>query len=45
MNVPAKRIREALEPLTGSLRDHDSLFDLVGDARFALLGEATPVSP
>jgi erythromycin esterase-like protein len=33
-------IREA-EPLTGSASDYDSLLDLVGDARFVLLGEAS----
>ncbi len=41
MNVLAKRIREAAEPLTGSPRDYDRLLDLVGDAHFVLLGEAT----
>jgi erythromycin esterase-like protein len=41
MNVRAKRIRESAEPLTGSPRDYDSLLDLVGDAHFVLLGEAT----
>src|SRR3712207_5498791 len=29
------------EPLTGSPEDYDSLLDLVGDARFVLLGEAS----
>ncbi len=36
-----KLIREACEPLTGSLRDYDPLLNRVGDARFVLLGEAT----
>lgn len=34
-------IREVGEPLVGSPSDYDSLLDLVGDARFVLLGEAS----
>ena len=34
-------IREAAHPLIGGPRDYDPLLDLVGDARFVLLGEAT----
>jgi erythromycin esterase-like protein len=34
-------IRAAARPLTGGKRDYDALLDLVGDARFVLLGEAT----
>ncbi len=34
-------IREAVEPLTGSASDYDSLLDLVGEARLVLLGEAS----
>jgi erythromycin esterase-like protein len=41
MNVLPKLIREAAEPLTGSPSDYDPLLDLVGDAHFVLLGEAT----
>ena len=41
MNMLPKLIREAAEPLTGSPRDYDPLLDLVGDAHFVLLGEAT----
>ena len=41
MNILPKLIREAAEPLTGSPRDYDPLLDLVGDAHFVLLGEAT----
>jgi erythromycin esterase-like protein len=41
MNDLPKLIREAAEPLSGTSRDYDSLLDLVGDARFVLLGEAT----
>ena len=33
-------IREAVQPLTGSARDYDSLLALIGGARF-LLGEAS----
>ena len=35
-------LRNAARPLTGGDRDYDALLDLVGDARFVLLGEATP---
>ncbi len=34
-------VRESARPLTGSARDYDALMDVVGDARFALLGEAS----
>jgi hypothetical protein len=34
-------LREAIESLSGSPIDYDSLLDLVGDARFVLLGEAS----
>jgi len=34
-------LRAAAIPLTGGERDYDALLDLVGDARFVLLGEAT----
>jgi erythromycin esterase-like protein len=34
-------LRAAAHPLTGDTRDYDPLLDLVGDARFVLLGEAT----
>src|SRR4051812_11988021 len=34
-------IRAAARPLTGGAHDYDALLDLVGDARFVLLGEAT----
>jgi erythromycin esterase-like protein len=34
-------LRNAARPLTGGARDYDALLDLVGDARFVLLGEAT----
>lgn len=34
-------VQEAAQPLTGSSRDYDALLDLVGDASFVLLGEAS----
>jgi erythromycin esterase-like protein len=34
-------ISAAARPLTGAPNDYDALLDLVGDARFVLLGEAT----
>src|SRR3954449_912005 len=34
-------IRSAALPLSGAPGDYDALLDLVGDARFVLLGEAT----
>jgi erythromycin esterase-like protein len=34
-------VRQAAYPLTGAATDYDALLDLVGDARFVLLGEAS----
>jgi erythromycin esterase-like protein len=34
-------LREKLYPLPGTAQDYDRLMDLVGDARFVLLGEAS----
>ena len=34
-------IRAAAHPLTGAASDYDPLLDLIGDARFVLLGEAS----
>ena len=34
-------IRDAAMPLTGSSHDYDPLLDIIGNARFVLLGEAT----
>jgi erythromycin esterase-like protein len=34
-------VREAAHPLTGAAHDYDSLLELVGDARFVLIGEAS----
>ena len=36
-----KAVREAAYPLAGTARDYDALMDLVGEARFVLLGEAS----
>ena len=37
----ASFLRSAARPLSGGEHDYDALLDLVGDARFVLLGEAT----
>src|SRR5436189_2334134 len=37
----AEFVREIAQPLSGDANDHDGLLDLIGDARFVLLGEAT----
>src|SRR5919108_5531448 len=34
-------VQQAAHPLAGAARDHDPLLNLIGDARFVLLGEAT----
>jgi len=34
-------IAYAIEPLRGTARDYDSLLELIGDARFVLIGEAS----
>src|SRR5947207_6444223 len=34
-------IRPSLRELTGSTRDHDALLELIGDAHFVLIGEAS----
>lgn len=34
-------VSEAAEPLVGSANDFDALIDLIGDARFVLIGEAS----
>ena len=41
MSALSDCVNEAAEPLAGSPDDYDSLLDLVGDARFVLLGEAS----
>src|SRR5438270_9298567 len=40
-NTLASAVRTAAYPLTGSTRDYDSLLELIGDARFVLIGEAS----
>jgi len=37
----APAIAQAAQPITGAAGDYDGLLDMVGDARFVLLGEAT----
>src|SRR5436305_2953313 len=37
----AEFVREIAEPLSGGADDYDGLLELIGDARFVLLGEAT----
>ena len=34
-------VRQAAVPLSGAAEDYDSLMDLIGDARFVLMGEAS----
>ena len=34
-------LRDSAQPLTGASNDYDPLLELIGDARFVLLGEAT----
>jgi erythromycin esterase-like protein len=41
MSALSDRISSAADPLTGSPDDYDSLIQMVGDARFVLLGEAS----
>jgi erythromycin esterase-like protein len=40
-NPNLETIRAAAHPLTGDARDYDPLLDLIGDARYVLLGEAS----
>ena len=34
-------VRQSAHPLRGSAQDYDPLIDLIGDARFVLIGEAS----
>ena len=34
-------LHEAAHPLTGTAQDYDPLMDLIGNARFVLIGEAS----
>ena len=36
-----RAVRPSVQELTGSARDYDPLLDLVGDAQFVLIGEAS----
>jgi erythromycin esterase-like protein len=40
-NDLAQAVRETAKPLTGARQDYDPLMDLIGEARFVLLGEAS----
>lgn len=40
-NLGCEVIRAAAHPLTGAARDYDPLIEMIGDARYVLLGEAT----
>ncbi|HEX2225878.1 MAG TPA: erythromycin esterase family protein [Candidatus Binatia bacterium] len=40
-NDTLNAMRQAAQPLTGARDDYDSLLQLIGDARFVLLGEAS----
>src|SRR5256714_3594333 len=37
----AEFVREIAQPLSGDAKDYDALFELIGDARIVLLGEAS----
>ena len=37
----AEFVREIAQPLAGEARDYDALLQLIGDARFVLIGEAS----
>ena len=39
--IVTELVRDAAQPLTGSPTDYDALLDLIGDAHFVLLGEAS----
>lgn len=37
----AEFVREIAQPVAGEARDYDALLQLIGDARFVLIGEAS----
>jgi erythromycin esterase-like protein len=37
----AESVREIAQPLAGEAREYDSLLQLIGDAKFVLIGEAS----
>ncbi|GCE03383.1 erythromycin esterase family protein [Dictyobacter aurantiacus] len=41
VTMVADAIREVAHPLTGAIADYDHLLDMIGDARFVLIGEAS----
>lgn len=38
---PVTAVRAGVQPLTGGVDDYDSLLEMIGDARFVLIGEAS----
>src|SRR5438045_8280656 len=40
-NALARMVRDAAIPLTGEIIDYDPLLEMIGDARFVLIGEAS----
>src|SRR5437667_11564005 len=41
LDVEINKVRELTQPISGGRRNYDALMDMVADARFWLLGEAT----
>src|SRR5512144_3375569 len=41
LDLASQAVRGAAHPLVGAAEDDDPLLELIGDARFVLLGEAT----
>src|SRR5437016_14592174 len=41
LNLRTKVVQDAAQPIEGTARDYDPLLQLIGEARFCLLGEAT----
>src|SRR5436853_4011935 len=41
LNLITKVVQDAAQPIEGTARDYDPLLNLIGEARFCLLGEAT----
>src|SRR6267142_2147795 len=39
--MPLEAVRETAHPLTGAARDYDPLIELISDAQFVLIGEAS----
>src|SRR5436853_3524116 len=41
LNLITKVVQDAAQPIEGTARDYDPLLNLIGEARFCLLGEAS----